>query len=95
MRRAMIPRLQVLVCVNRREEGSPLGPGCGAFGERVADPLKQHVLSLGLAREVWITRTHCLGLCPEVGTAVALYPKHRIYTEVLVEDLPTLLAELG
>lgn len=94
MRDAPAPRLHLFVCANRRE-GSPLGPGCGERGEAVYAALKQEVASRGQVATAWITKTHCLGICPQRGATVARYPsaKSPIVTEVEPGDVPALLAE--
>jgi hypothetical protein len=66
------PRIHLFVCTNRRE-GSPLGPGCGDHGEAVYEALKREVTARGLVRDAWVTRTHCLGICPRHGATVARY----------------------
>ena len=71
------PKAHVLVCVNRRPEGAPLGPGCGDAGEGVYGALKALVARSGAYASVWITQTSCLGVCPKVGATVALYPGPR------------------
>lgn len=73
MRDAPAPRLHLFVCANRRE-GSPLGPGCGDRGEAVYAALKREVSSRGAVATTWITKTHCLGICPARGATVARYP---------------------
>lgn len=94
MRDAPSPRLHLFVCANRRE-GSPLGPGCGDRGEEVYAALKREVASRGQIATTWITKTHCLGICPQRGVTVARYPaaKNPIVTEVEPGDAPSLLAE--
>lgn len=72
MRAANAPRVHLFVCANRRE-GSPLGPGCGAHGDAVYDALKREVATRRLVTEAWITKTHCLGICPRQGATVASY----------------------
>lgn len=93
MREAQAPQLHLFVCANRREN-SPLGPGCGDRGEEVYAALKAQ--NREVAR-VWITKTHCLGICPRSGCTVAQYPNvdPPIVTEVTVEDVPALLATRG
>jgi len=97
MRDVAGPRLHLFVCANRRE-GSPLGPGCGAYGDEVYDALKREVAVRGEIRETWITKTHCLGVCPEHGATVARYPEgvggaaNTIVTEVRPSDVASLLA---
>lgn len=69
---ARAPRLHLFVCTNVRE-GSPLGPGCGAHGDAVYAALKDQVAARRLTQDVWVTRTHCLGICPTRGATVATY----------------------
>lgn len=102
MRAAPSPGLHVFVCANRRE-GSPLGPGCGAHGDAVYDALKREVGARGEVTRTWITKTHCLGICPKHGATVARHPLGadptgaallpRILTEVTVGDVASLLAD--
>ena len=90
MNPARRPRAHLFVCENRRE-GSPLGPGCGGRGEAVFAELKREVGQRGLTYDVWVTRTRCLGVCPAVGTAVAIYPRGGHLTEVVASDAAALL----
>jgi len=93
MREAIAPRLHLFVCANRRE-GSPLGPGCGERGDVVYDALKSAVARIrGATVTVWVTKTHCLGICPKSGCTVARYPNvdGTIMTEVTPADVPALL----
>lgn len=93
MRGASSPRLHLFVCVNRRE-GSPLGPGCGERGDALYDALKAEVAQRRKHNEIWVTRTHCLGVCPKSGTTVARYPGGSpIFSDVEVSDAAALLAE--
>jgi len=96
MRPAPSPRVHLFVCANRRE-GSPLGPGCGDRGEAVYAALKEEVARRGRIADVWVTKTHCLGICPKDGCTVARWPAARpsaIVTEVAAkhEDGLRLLA---
>lgn len=97
MRDAPPPRLHLFVCANHRE-GSPLGPGCGERGEAVYAALKEAVVTRGAAATTWITKTHCLGICPQRGATVARYTasatsKSPIVTEVEPQDAGALLDE--
>jgi hypothetical protein len=86
------PRLHLFVCANRRE-GSPLGPGCGERGDALYDALKAEVAARGEHTTTWVTKTHCLGLCPKRGATVARYPgSEPILADVEVGDVPALLA---
>lgn len=81
------------MCANRRE-GSPLGPGCGDHGDAVYEAMKHEVAARGLLRETWVTKTHCLGICPKRGATVARYGDcgaPLIAEEVTPADAPALL----
>lgn len=92
MRDAPAPRLHLFVCANRRE-GSPLGPGCGDRGEALYDALKAEVAARRAYGELWVTKTHCLGICPKRGATVARYPgAPPILSDVEVSDVAALLA---
>lgn len=73
MRPAPAPRVHLFVCANRRER-SPLGPGCGERGEALYARLKEEVARRGCIADVWVTKTHCLGICPKEGATVARWP---------------------
>ena len=88
------PVLQLFVCTNRREAGDPLGAGCSALGEAVWRGLRSRVAARGLAGRVWVTRTLCQGVCPKQGTAVILSPGGTVLTEVVPDDVDTLMARI-
>ncbi|MDB4942574.1 MAG: hypothetical protein JWP97_2108 [Labilithrix sp.] len=91
MRSAPRPRLHLFVCGNRRE-GSPLGPGCADRGDAIYDALKAEVARTRRIAEVWVTKTHCLGICPAHGATVARYPSSDpIVSDVELADVPALL----
>ena len=78
----LAPAVHLFVCANRRPADSPLGAGCGDAGEQVFDRLKGEVARRGAYRAVWVTKAHCLGICPKTGCTVAVYPRQRILSEV-------------
>lgn len=96
MRALAAPRVHLFVCANRRE-GSPLGPGCGDRGEAVYDALKREVSRRRLVADVWVTKTHCLGICPRQGCTLARYGSAvsdtttAILSEVDVTDASAIL----
>jgi predicted metal-binding protein len=93
MRAVAAPRVHLFVCANRRE-GSPLGPGCGDRGEALYAACKQEVSRRRLVTEVWVTKTHCLGICPKHGATVARWPAampSAILADVEPEDAPALI----
>ncbi len=95
MRAPLAPKLHLFVCANRRGEDSPLGTGCGDRGEALYDALKREVMARGLVASTWVTKTHCLGICPKRGATVARYPAAppgAILADVEVDDAPELLS---
>lgn len=84
----------VFVCVNRRSAGDPLGQGCGARGDAVYAALKQQVSRRGLVSSVWVSRTYCLGVCPQHGCSVALSPSFALLSEVEPTDVPALVDQV-
>ena len=79
------------MCANEREDVG-LGPGCGVRGEAVYVALKKLVAQHDLVRDVWVTKTHCLGICPKRGCTVARYPSSDpIVTDITADDAPLML----
>ncbi len=91
------PAVHLFVCANSRPATDPLGAGCGARGEEVFLAAKAEVRARGLGASVWVTRTHCLGICPARGCAVASYTERGgaraagLLTEVEAVDLGAIL----
>jgi hypothetical protein len=95
MRVAPSPRLHLFVCANRRE-GSSLGPGCAERGDALYDAIKEAVAARRSVNSIWVTKTHCLGICPKHGATVARYPSREpILSDVEVGDVDALLADPG
>lgn len=93
MRVAPSPRMHLFVCANRRE-GSSLGTGCAERGEALYDALKKEVALRRAHTEIWVTKTHCLGICPKHGATVARYPGAQpILSDVEVGDVDALLGD--
>jgi (2Fe-2S) ferredoxin len=91
-RAPLAPDVHLFVCTNVRDASSPLGTGCGARGEVVYEALKAEVARRGAFRAIWVTRTHCIGICPRRGCTVACYPERAIERDVELADVPTLFA---
>jgi len=87
------PRVHLFVCANRREDGSPLGPGCADAGERLFDILKSEVTRRREYGDVWITRTACMGVCPRRGAAVAMYPRQKLWADATPADAAAIYAQ--
>jgi NADH:ubiquinone oxidoreductase subunit E len=84
------PRRHIFVCTHRRAEGDPLGTGCGERGDAVFDALKAEVRHKR-AFDVWITRTGCMGVCPQSGCTVASTENESLMREVTAEDVERLI----
>jgi (2Fe-2S) ferredoxin len=91
---AELPRIHFFVCANQRDLDSSLGPGCGDAGEALYQALKDEVAARRAYRTVWITRTHCLGVCPRQGATLAIYPQQAVLTEVTAGDAPRLFQKI-
>lgn len=94
IRSKLVPGVHLFVCANRREEGSPLGAGCGDAGRDVFNALKAEVAKRGAYRSIWVTETRCLGLCPKRGCTVAVYPRQALLAEVEASDVPAIFDEV-
>jgi len=75
----------VFVCVNEREE--EMSDCKKVKGYEVFMNLKEFVISNGLAREIWITKTGCLGFCNDVGTTIVIYPDKVWFMQTTEQDL--------
>lgn len=80
----------VLVCTNARD--SEYACCAEAYGDEVYVAVKSWLRD----RDVFWSRVHvaetsCLGLCSAEGTAIAIHPRNRWYSDVLPEDVPELL----
>jgi (2Fe-2S) ferredoxin len=91
---AVVPRIHFFVCTNQRELDSPLGPGCGDAGQALYQALKDEVAARRAYQTVWVTRTHCLGVCPRQGATLATYPQQSLLTEVTAADAPGLFQKI-
>jgi (2Fe-2S) ferredoxin len=55
--------------------------------------LKDEVAKRGLVRSVWVTRTFCLGVCPQEGCTVVTSSGGRVSRDVVVADVEKLLVD--
>jgi (2Fe-2S) ferredoxin len=81
----------VLVCTTDRDSEYAC---CGdAGGEAVLEAVRTWLRDRDLYwSSVYVAETSCLGLCSEDGTAVAIHPRSRFYSDVTPGDVPDLLA---
>jgi (2Fe-2S) ferredoxin len=85
----------VLVCTNDRD--SEYACCAGAGGEAVYEAVTEWLRERGVFwSRVHVAETSCLGLCSEDGTAIAIHPRERWYSDVSPPNVPALLeSEFG
>ena len=78
----------VFVCVNDLEEDKAC---CKKVeGYETFKELKRFVIENGLVKDVWVTKTGCLGFCNDVGCTIAIYPEKVWFMQTKKEDLEKL-----
>jgi (2Fe-2S) ferredoxin len=82
----------VLVCTNARD--SEYAACADAHGDAVHDAVKTWLRDRDAYwSNVRVAETSCLGLCSADGTAIAIHPRNRWYSDVTPEDVPELLRD--
>lgn len=82
----------VLVCTNDRE--SEYACCADAHGPAVYEAVASWLRDRGVFwSHVYVAETSCLGLCGAEGTAIAIQPRDRWYSDVRPEGVPDLLAD--
>ncbi|WP_313692845.1 (2Fe-2S) ferredoxin domain-containing protein [Halorarum halobium] len=82
----------VLVCTNGRD--SEYASCADAHGPEVYETVKAWLRERGVFwSRVHVAETSCLGLCSEDGTAIAIHPRNRWYSDVRPGEVPDLLAD--
>ena len=77
------PKLHVFVCINDRTSSKSGMASCGPeLTAEVVKDVKQWIMSQGLMHQVLITKTGCLGICPNKGGVLVVYPSGRWVTEI-------------
>ena len=80
----------VLVCTNARD--SEYACCADAGGQAVLDSVRDWLRERDVYwSRVRVAETSCLGLCSADGTAIAIHPRNRWYSDVCPEDVPDLL----
>ena len=80
----------VLVCTNERD--SEYACCATADGPAVYEAVKSWLDDRGVFwSHVYVAETSCLGLCSADGTAIAIQPRDRWYSDVRPGDVPSLL----
>ena len=81
------PKLHLFVCINDRTRRAPDMASCAP--EVTAETVKQvklWILQNGLVHDVLITKSGCLGICPQEGGIMVLYPKGKWVTGIKGAD---------
>jgi len=80
----------VLVCTNARD--SEYAACADAHGQAVYEAVAEWLRERDVFwSEVHLAETSCLGLCSAEGTAIAIHPRGRWYSDVVPADVPDLL----
>lgn len=84
-------RQYLMVCMNRRPDGSPKGSCAERGSEGIYQALRAALKERGLARvEARAVSCSCLDAC-FTGPSILVEPDHVLYGRVTVEDLPEIL----
>lgn len=82
----------VLVCTNARD--SEYACCADARGQAVYEATKSWLRERDVFwSHVQVAETSCLGLCSAEGTAIAIQPRNRWYSDVLPDEVPDVLAD--
>lgn len=82
----------VLVCTNDRD--AEYACCADASGREVYGAVQSWLRDRGvLWSRVFVAETSCLGLCSADGTAIAIQPRDRWYSDVRPAEVPRLLAD--
>lgn len=87
------PERHVLVCTRVRAAETGM-PSCRPNGgDHVLAALLEERNRRGLVRSVYVTETGCLGVCPEKGSTVVVYPEGVWYVGVTPGDVAEIVSE--
>lgn len=82
----------VLVCTNARD--GEYAACADAHGDAVHDAVTSWLRERDAYwSTVRVAETSCLGLCSAAGTAIAIQPRNRWYSDVTPEDVPDLMRD--
>ena len=69
------------------------GTGCtSSGGAKIIEALEAEIKAQGLADDVKIVETGCVGLC-EAGPVMIVYPEGCVYSKVDVKNIPEIVSE--
>ncbi len=93
MHQARVPYQKIVfVCINKRE---PNEICCAQRGsEAIAEALKARIKTLGLSRDVRVSKSGCQDVCAK-GPNVMVFPDDTWYYGVTLEDVDRIVNALG
>ena len=72
------PFLHVFVCINDRSNRNSNLPSCAPeIDQNTVRNVKAWIIQNQLIHKVLITKTKCLGICPENGGVMVIYKKNK------------------
>ena len=83
----MRPSRHVFVCTNRRHADASMPSAEPTAATGVLAGLLDQRAARGLYREIFVTETACLGVCPIAGATVVVYPEAVWYVGVAAGDV--------
>jgi predicted metal-binding protein len=87
------PKVHLFVCVNQRHPDHPT-PSCRpTITPEQINKLKLWVSQQGLARDVYVTKSKCLGFCDPKFSVAVIYPKGRFVKYLKIEELKELIMQ--
>ena len=74
------PKIHVFICCNERGPESSLKVSCSpTINSNNIVEVKKWVLENNLIRNVYITKTGCLGKCTSSGGVMLMFPQNKYY----------------
>ena len=75
-----VPKLHLFMCVNDRSKLEIKKDSCGPkISSETFLEVKTWVQENNLSKDIYITRTYCLGACNSKGGSILIYPKGKYY----------------
>ena len=91
------PKVHLFVCINDRSERRKRDPNClpscgPNINRSIVKELKEWILQQGLVRDVYCTKSQCLGFCNSDGGVAVVYPSGKFFTDIQnVKDLKNII----
>lgn len=85
----VLAKMQVFICVNEREIKSSCAPTISL--ENYVE-LKKWLREKNLIKEIYLTKTGCLGFCNPIGGVISMWPQKKLFTEIeSIEEIKTII----